>query len=90
MKARLRAFDYRGEPLPKSLTLDRDTPVASYFKQFPGLDASARFNNAGFWDLPIPLTVDVQAAADDIVVFDGEGYPKLREPSSFTWTAKVG
>jgi hypothetical protein len=79
LKAKLRAFDYRGEPLPKFLTLDRDTPVASYFQQFPGLDASARFNNAGFWDLPIPLNVDVRAAADDIVVFDGEGYPKLRD-----------
>jgi nicotinamidase-related amidase len=79
LKARLRAFDYHGEPLPKTLTLDRDRPMASYFQQFPGLDASERFNNAGFWDLPIPLAVDVKAAPDDIVVFDGEGYPKLRD-----------
>ena len=79
LAAKLRAFDYRGEPLSSKLDLDQTTPVASYFKQFPGLDAGPRFNNAGFWDLPIPLTVDVNAAPEDYVIFDGEGYPKLRD-----------
>ncbi|MBL9115924.1 MAG: isochorismatase family protein [Verrucomicrobiaceae bacterium] len=79
LRAALQTFDYSGESLPKTLRLDQSTPVASYFQQFPGLDASARFNNAGFWQLPIPLTVNVQPAVDDIVIFDGEGYTKLRD-----------
>jgi hypothetical protein len=79
LDTKLRAFDYHGEPLLKTLTLSQDKPVVDYFKQFPGLDSSARFENAGFWDLPIPLTRDVEAAPDDIVVYDGEGYPKLRD-----------
>ena len=76
---KLRAFDYHGEPLSKTLTLSEDKPVVDYFKQFPGLDSSARFENSGFWDLPIPLTRDVEAAPDDIVIYDAEGYPKLRD-----------
>jgi hypothetical protein len=79
LDAKLRAFPYRGEPLPSTLSLSEDYPVVDYFKQFPGLDSSARFNNAGFWDLPIPLAIDVDASPEDIVVYDGEGYPKLRE-----------
>ena len=79
LDAKLRAFQYRGEPLPSVLLLSEDKPVADYFKQFPGLDSSARFNNGGFWDLPIPLTVDVDASPDDIVIYDGEGYAKLRD-----------
>jgi nicotinamidase-related amidase len=79
LDAKLRAFKYQGEGLPTKLALSEDKPVVDYFKQFPGLDATARYNNAGFWDLPIPLARDVDAAPDDIVVYDGEGYPKLRD-----------
>ena len=46
--------------------------------QFPGLDAGARYNNAGFWDLPIPVTKDVEVFPNDIVYYDEEGYPPLR------------
>ena len=53
--------------------------MVDYFKQFPGLDAGPRFNNAGFWDLPIPVTRDIQVYPDDVVVYDAEGYEKLRE-----------
>ncbi|MGE0378140.1 MAG: isochorismatase family protein [Planctomycetaceae bacterium] len=75
----LNAFDYRGEPLPETLTLSSDTPVIDYFRQFPGLDAGARYNNAGFWDLPTPVTSDIDVDDDDVVIFDGDGYPVLRD-----------
>jgi len=78
LDAKLRSFNYQGEPLAETLTLSEDRPVVDYFKQFPGLEAY-RHNNAGFWDLPIPLARDVDAAPDDIVVYDGEGYPQLRD-----------
>src|SRR5262249_24785215 len=56
---KLKNFVYRGQPLPRTLTLSRERPVVDYFKQLPGLDAGPRFNNAGFWELPIPVTKDI-------------------------------
>jgi nicotinamidase-related amidase len=79
LDAKLRAFSYRGQPVPATMQLSRDKPVIDYFKQFPGLDAGAKFNNAGFWDLPIPITKDITAAPDDVVAYDAEGYAVLRD-----------
>jgi nicotinamidase-related amidase len=73
----LTSFKYEGQPLPETLSLSADTPVKDYFKQFPGLDASAKYNNAGFWDLPIPVCADVTMAHDDIVTYDEAGYPPI-------------
>ena len=75
----LNGFRYRGEPLPSTLTLSRDLPVRDYFRQFPGLDAGPRYNNEGFWQLPIPVTRDVTCHPDDVVIYDAEGYPRLRD-----------
>lgn len=79
LKERLGSFDYRGQPLPETLELSRDTPVIDYFRQFPGLDAGPRYNNAGFWKLPIPVTADVDVEPDDVVIYDAEGYDVLRD-----------
>jgi hypothetical protein len=79
LDAKLRGFKYQAGPLPASLTLSADKPVVDYFKQFPGLDAGDHFNNAGYWSLPIPVTRDIDAQPQDIVVYDGEGYAKMRE-----------
>ena len=79
LTAALAAFRYEGEPLPDTLQLSAETPVIDYFRQFPGLDSGPRYNNAGFWDLPIPITRDITAQPDDIVIYDAEGYAPLRE-----------
>jgi hypothetical protein len=79
LDAKLNGFSYRGEPVPERLTLSAGHPVGDYFKQFPGLDAGPRYNNAGFWDLPIPVTRDVTLHPDDVVAYDAEGYPVLRD-----------
>jgi nicotinamidase-related amidase len=79
LKEKLESFRYEGEALPSTLTLSRDKPVVDYFKQFPGLDAGPRYNNAGFWDLPIPVTRDLETHPDDIVIYDAEGYGPLRK-----------
>ena len=76
---KLNSFEYRGEPLPRQLALSKDKPVIDYFKQFPGLDAGDRYNNAGFWALPIPVTKDVDVHEDDIVIYDKEGYEPLKK-----------
>lgn len=72
-------YSYRAQPLPDQLELDPDRPVADYFRQFPGLDAGERFNGRGFWGLPIPVSDAIEVHPRDVVVFDEEGYPALRD-----------
>ena len=71
-------FDYRGEPLAETISLSETSPVADYFRQFPGLDASDRFNHKGFWSLPIPVSTAIDVEPDDVLIFDGDGYAALR------------
>ncbi len=79
LTAKLRSFNYEGEPLPKVLKVSSDKPAVDYFRQFPGLDSGARFNNAGFWDLPIPVAKPIEVAVRDVVFYDGEGYPLVKK-----------
>jgi nicotinamidase-related amidase len=79
LRARLTAFNYRGGPLPERLTLSPERPAADYFRQFPGLDAGPHYNNAGFWDLPVPVTRDLDVDPDDVVIYDARGYGPLKE-----------
>lgn len=79
LKEKLAAFQYQGEPLVKELSLSADKPVIDYFRQFPGLDATARYNNEGFWSLPIPVSADVDVHPDDVVIYDAEGYEPLKK-----------
>jgi len=75
----LNSFAYRGEALPQTLTLTDSTPVKDYFVQFPGLDAGPKYNGKGFWDLPIPVIDVITVFPDDVVIYDGEGNPPLRD-----------
>jgi hypothetical protein len=75
----LAGFDYRGQALPEKLMLSKDNPVKDYFAQFPGLDASPKYNNEGYWELPIPVSDAVNMAPEDYVYYDEDGYPGLRD-----------
>ncbi len=79
LRAALADYEYRGQPLPETFQLDADLPVADYFRQFPGLDAGVRYNGDGFWKLPIPVSTAVTVHPEDVVIFDQQGYPLLRE-----------
>jgi hypothetical protein len=79
LKQILNSFPYRGEPIPAKLTLSQSSPVRDYFRQFPGLDAGPKYEGAGFWDLPIPVIDVITVAPDDVVIYDDEGYPPLRD-----------
>jgi hypothetical protein len=79
LKKKLNDITYKGEPLPKTLSLSKDNPVRDYFKQVPGLDAGPRYNGKGYWDLPIPVTKDVDVHEDDVVIYDAAGYAPLRD-----------
>ncbi len=72
-------FKYTGEPLPSKFAVSADRPVVDYFRNVPGLDAGDKFNNKGFWNLPIPVSEAVTVDPNDMVIFDAEGYPPLRE-----------
>ena len=78
LAVKLKSFNYRGEPISETLSLSKSLPVRDYFRQFPGLDASAKYNNVGFWELPIPVTVDVDYEPNDVVIYDAEGYLPLK------------
>jgi hypothetical protein len=79
MRKILASYRYVGEALPPTLSLSPDQPVRDYFRQFPGLDSSARYNGDGFWQLPIPVSTAVSVDPQDVVIFDGEGYGPLAE-----------
>ena len=79
LSTKLKSFRYQGEPLPAKLSLSQDKPVIDYFRQFPGLDPGSKYNNAGFWQLPIPVTTDVDVAPEDVVIYDAEGYEPLKK-----------
>jgi nicotinamidase-related amidase len=76
---KLASFKYDGQPLVSEITLSADKPVIDYFRQFPGLDATARYNPAGFWDLPVPVCSDIDVYPDDVLIFDVDGYQPLKE-----------
>lgn len=75
----LGSFDYRGGELPKSIVLDEENPVKSYFAAFPGLDAGTKYDPKGFWDLPIPVMSTIEVDNSDLVIYDGDGYENLRD-----------
>jgi hypothetical protein len=79
LKAKLASLPYKGDSLPKHMTLSSDKPVADYFRQFAGLESGPRYNGVGFWDMPVPVTKDIDVEPDDVLIFDVEGYARLRD-----------
>jgi hypothetical protein len=79
MTAKLASPPYKGQALPAKLTLSAETPVRDYFRQFPGLDAGPRYNGPDFWNVPVPVEKDIDVDPEDVLVFDVEGYPRLRD-----------
>jgi nicotinamidase-related amidase len=79
LQAKLASFDYRGQPLVEKLLVSANLPARDYFRRFPGLDSTAKYNNTGFWDLPIPVTKDITLDPQDVVIYDAEGYGVLKQ-----------
>src|SRR5947209_5563868 len=75
---KLNGFNYQAAPLTATLKLSEDRPVVDYFRQFRGLDAYGKLNNPGFWELPIPVSKDVDVDPEDVVIYDAQGYALLK------------
>jgi hypothetical protein len=78
LKEKLASFRYQGQAIPSLLSVSSEAPIASYFKQFPGLDSGPGYDGRGFWELPIPVMKSIAVDLRDFVIYDGEGYPALR------------
>jgi hypothetical protein len=66
-------------PLVEQLDLDARRPVRSYFEQTPSTDAGDFYNAPGFWQQPMPVATAIARGPCDLVFYDGEGYPKVRD-----------
>jgi Isochorismatase family len=79
LEAKLAAFPYRGETIPSSIAVSEETPALDYFARFPGIDSGPGYEGKGFWQLPIPVMKPISVALKDVVIYDAEGYPLLRD-----------
>ena len=79
LEQQLAAFNYLAQALPTELKLSANRGVIDYYAQFPALDPGPTYNNAGFWKLPVPVHRAIEVAPNDVVIYDGEGYPALRD-----------
>jgi hypothetical protein len=75
---KLNSFDYHGSPLPAEIPLTSGKPVIDYFRAFPGLDSSAKYNHACFWELPIPVMSSIDVDDNDVVLYDQQGYDAFK------------
>ena len=75
----LDAFPFRGQPLIPEIQLSPLLPVPDYFRQTVPIDAGDYYNGPGYWDLPMPLLTGLDFGTGDVVVYDDEGYDKVRD-----------
>lgn len=71
-------FTYDGNSIPSSFKIIKGKETYTYFENFKGLDSSANYNNPGFWDLPIPISSNIELKEEDIVFYDNYGYYNLK------------
>jgi hypothetical protein len=76
---RLQKFAYQGQPVPERLDVRPDRAAIDYFRLVPGIDAGPKYNGPGFWELPIPVARALTVEPEDVVFYDGEGYPLLKK-----------
>jgi len=75
----LRRHGAAGRPLIAGLELDPEAPVRSYLEQTPSPDAGPRYNGPDFWNLPMPVANAIGRGPRDVVFYDAEGYPAVRD-----------
>ncbi len=79
LKEMIDKLSFKGQAVPAALTLGTDVPVRDYFAAAPFLDAGDGYNGAGYWDIPMPISKEIERDPKDLVFYDGEGYVKVRD-----------
>ena len=79
LSAKLHSFNYDAGAVPKQLTISQKNPVAEYFRKFPGGAHRDHYNGPGYWDLPVPVHSAIDVDANDVVIYDDDGYESLRD-----------
>src|SRR5262249_22795485 len=79
LAAALKQFSYKGGPLPTALSLDAERPVADYFKRHQAWAPGRRSVPEGLGNLPTPIVRGIELGEKDVVIYDGDGYPPLRD-----------
>lgn len=79
LRERLDVQAFTGKPLPTTIELDPQHPARSYLQRTPSTNAYEGFNGEGFWELPMPVHAALDRRPTDLVFYDAEGYPKVRD-----------
>ena len=79
MRELLDSVSFTGKPLARKIDLDPDRPVWSYMTLTPSTDAHTGYNGEGYWELPMPIHAALDRQPSDLVFYDEEGYPKVRD-----------
>jgi hypothetical protein len=79
LSAKLSGFNYQAGAVPERFAISRKRSVADYFRRFPGGAHRDHFNGAGYWELPVPVHNAIDLDADDVVIYDDDGYGPLRD-----------
>ena len=72
-------WQFKGDGLIPELELDPDAPVSSYFSKAPSTQTCPRYDRDFRLRLPMPLSAGIRHAPEDLVFYDEEGYPKVRD-----------
>jgi hypothetical protein len=75
----LDAWSFSGDAIPSTFELDSRHPVSSYFAHAPSTHTCHGYDGDFRTHLPMPLSVGIQHAPDDLVFYDGEGYEPVRD-----------
>ncbi|WP_437200946.1 isochorismatase family protein [Planctomicrobium sp. SH664] len=75
----LTSFDYHAKPLPTEFTISLKSPLQDHIKLFPTIDSGPHYNCEGFWQLPIPVMKPIKVHDNDVVFYDNQGYPALKQ-----------
>ena len=79
LRALLDAQTFTGKPLATEIALDPEHPARSYMQRTPSTNAYEGCNGDGFWELPMPVHAALDRRPTDLVLYDGEGYEKVRD-----------
>ncbi len=68
-----------GKPVIRDFKLSRGRrTLLEYFNIFVSTDSSSHYNGE-FWEVPMPMASAIKPGENDFVIYDGDGYPKLRD-----------